>query len=254
MRQANSVRLRSSFLLLMIALVLVMAGCGVNQGKTNNNSNNSQGSGGNGSNATPAATKSPTATPEATEAPSPTPEDIGLLGPEKHPVVTIELSNDKIIKVELYPEIAPNTVNNFVSLVSQGFYDGLIFHRVIPGFMIQGGDPDGNGTGGPGYSIAGEFSMNNFENKLKHTRGVISMARANDPDSAGSQFFIMVADAPSLDNKYASFGVVTEGMDAVDEIVAQDRDAQDKPVEPISMKKVTVDTKDMTFDEPVKVQ
>jgi peptidyl-prolyl cis-trans isomerase B (cyclophilin B) len=177
-----------------------------------------------------------------------------LLGPDKHPVVTIQLSNDKIIKLELYPEVASNTVNNFISLINKGFYDGVIFHRVIPGFMIQGGDPEGSGMGGPGYSIAGEFSSNGFENKLKHTRGVLSMARTGEPDSAGSQFFIMVADAPSLDNEYASFGKVTEGMDAVDEIVNQTTGANDRPKTPISMKKVTVDTLGMTFEEPTKVK
>lgn len=166
----------------------------------------------------------------------------------------MELSNGKVIKIELYPEVAPNTVNNFISLVQQGFYDGLIFHRVIPGFMIQGGDPDGTGGGGPGYSIPGEFSENGFDNKLKHTRGVISMARTNAPDSAGSQIFIMVEDAPSLDNKYASFGAVIEGIEAADEVVAQDRDSGDKPLDPISMTKVTVDTKGMTFDPPVKTE
>lgn len=164
----------------------------------------------------------------------------------------MELSNDKIIKLELYPEVAPNTVQNFISLVNKGFYDGLIFHRVIPDFMIQGGDPDGIGSGGPGYSIPGEFSSNRFENKLKHTRGVLSMARSSSPDSAGSQFFIMVADSPSLDNEYAAFGKVTEGMDAVDEIVNQKKNANDRPDTPISMKKVTVDTLGMTFDEPQK--
>lgn len=173
-----------------------------------------------------------------------------LLGSDKHPVVTIEMSNDQAIKVELYPEIAPNTVNHFISLVEQGFYDGLIFHRVIPGFMIQGGDPSGNGTGGPGYTIAGEFSRNGFENKLKHTRGVISMARANDPDSAGSQFFIMVKDTPSLDKQYAAFGKVIEGLETADVIAQQTRDNNNKPLRPLSMTKVTVDKKGMTFERP----
>ncbi|QNK60957.1 peptidylprolyl isomerase [Paenibacillus sp. PAMC21692] len=237
---------RHPLLLAVLAVFLIVAaGCGVDQGKQNN----SQGSGGGQATASP----SPSPSPSPTEAPA---EEEGpeLLGPEKHPEVTIELSNDKLIKIELYPEVAPNTVNNFISLVQSGFYDGLIFHRVIPGFMIQGGDPDGNGTGGPGYSIPGEFSENGFENKLKHTRGVLSMARSNAPDSAGSQFFIMVEDAPSLDNLYASFGKVIEGIEAADEIVAQDRDGSDKPLEPISMKKVTVDLKGMTFDPPVKME
>ncbi|WP_246608338.1 peptidylprolyl isomerase [Paenibacillus agaridevorans] len=237
---------RHPLLLAVLAVFLIVAaGCGVDQGKQNN----SQGSGGGQATASP----SPSPSPSPTEAPA---EEEGpeLLGPEKHPEVTIELSNDKLIKIELYPEVAPNSVNNFISLVQSGYYDGLIFHRVIPGFMIQGGDPDGNGMGGPGYSIPGEFSENGFENKLKHTRGVLSMARTNAPDSAGSQFFIMVEDAPSLDNLYASFGKVIEGIEAADEIVAQDRDDNDKPLEPISMKKVTVDLKGMTFDPPVKTE
>ena len=131
----------------------------------------------------------------------------------KNPIVTITMENGGVIKAELYPEIAPNTVNNFIDLINKGFYDGLIFHRVIPGFMIQGGDPEGNGMGGPGYSIKGEFSRNGFKNELKHTKGVLSMARTMDPNSAGSQFFIMVADAPHLDGQYASFGKVIEGME-----------------------------------------
>ncbi|MBD2871330.1 peptidylprolyl isomerase [Paenibacillus arenilitoris] len=229
---------RFGVLLLLIAALLVIAsGCG---GTKVNSGNDSLGSGGGN-----AGTNAPTQTPS---------DEPELLGPDKHPVVTIELSNDKIIKLELYPEVAPNTVNNFVSLVQKGFYDGLIFHRVIPGFMIQGGDPEGTGMGGPGYSIPGEFSDNGFENKLKHTRGVLSMARTNEPDTAGSQFFIMVADAPSLDNLYASFGKVTEGMEAVDEIVNQERGANDRPNDPISMKKVTVDTLGMTFEEPKKTE
>ena len=136
-----------------------------------------------------------------------------------NPIVTIEMENGGVIKAELYPEIAPNTVNNFISLIKSGFYDGVIFHRVIPGFMIQGGDPQGTGMGGPGYCIRGEFSDNGFKNELKHTRGVLSMARTMDPNSAGSQFFIMVGDAPHLDGDYAAFGRVTNGMDCVDKIV-----------------------------------
>lgn len=231
-------------LLLMAALLIVASGCGANKSAAGNDSL------GGGNTNTNANTN--TVTPAPTE--EPVSDEPELLGPDKHPVVTIELSNDKIIKLELYPEVAPNTVNNFISLINKGFYDGLIFHRVMPGFMIQGGDPDGVGTGGPGYSIPGEFSDNGFENKLKHTRGVLSMARSNMPDSAGSQFFIMVTDYPSLDNLYASFGKVTEGMEAVDEIVNQPRDASDKPNDPISMKKVTVDTLGMTFEEPKKTE
>lgn len=154
--------------------------------------------------------------------------------------ITIEMENGKVMKGELYPEIAPKTVANFRELADKGFYDGLIFHRVIPGFMIQGGCPQGNGTGGPGHNIPGEFSANGFKNDLKHERGVLSMARAMHPDSAGSQFFIMVADAPHLDGQYAAFGKITEGMETADEIVSVKRDMMDKPREPQRMKKVTV--------------
>ncbi|MGM0920310.1 MAG: peptidylprolyl isomerase [Bacillota bacterium] len=172
---------------------------------------------------------------------------------EKNPVVTITMENGKQIKVELYPEIAPNTVANFVSLINDKFYDGLIFHRVIPEFMIQGGDPEGTGTGGPDYAIKGEFSSNGFENPLKHERGVISMARSQAPDSAGSQFFIMVADYPSLDGEYAAFGKVTEGMDAVDEIVSAETNGE-KPVQDQKMKTVTVDTFGEEYGKPEKVE
>lgn len=170
----------------------------------------------------------------------------------KNPIVTIELANGGVITVELYPEIAPNTVNNFISLVQQGFYDGLMFHRVIPGFMIQGGDPIGNGTGGPGYSIKGEFADNGVPNSLKHTRGVLSMARSMHPDSAGSQFFIMVAAAPHLDGQYAAFGKVTGGMEYVDTIVESDRDFRDCPIVEQRMKKVSVDTLGQKYSEPQK--
>ena len=153
---------------------------------------------------------------------------------------TIEMENGGLMKGELYPEIAPVTVENFEKLAKEGFYDGLTFHRVIPGFMIQGGCPRGNGTGGPGYTIKGEFTMNGFRNDLKHTRVVLSMARAIDPNSAGSQFFVMVADAPHLDGQYASFGKVTEGMDTADYIVNSRRDWNDKPLEPQVIKTVTV--------------
>ncbi|MDD6651723.1 MAG: peptidylprolyl isomerase [Eggerthellales bacterium] len=168
----------------------------------------------------------------------------------QNPVVTIEMEDDGIIKAELYPEVAPNTVNNFISLVNKGFYDGVIFHRVIPGFMIQGGDPQGIGVGGPGYSIRGEFSQNGFANDLVHTRGVLSMARSMMPNSAGSQFFIMVADAPHLDGAYAAFGKVTEGMEVADKIVSAQRNFQDKPFEDQRMKKVTVDTFGVEYPEP----
>lgn len=167
-----------------------------------------------------------------------------------NPVVTIEMQDGGVIKAELYPDVAPNTVRNFISLVQHGFYDGLIFHRVIPGFMIQGGDPEGRGTGGPGYAIPGEFSSNGFENNLAHTRGVLSMARSADPDSAGSQFFIMHADAPHLDGEYAAFGKVISGMDVVDRIALAKTGWADKPIEPQIMVKVTVDTKGTEYPEP----
>jgi peptidyl-prolyl cis-trans isomerase B (cyclophilin B) len=172
----------------------------------------------------------------------------------QNPVVTIEMENGGQIKVELYPEIAPNTVNNFVSLVQNGFYNGTIFHRVIPGFMVQGGDPQGTGMGGPGYSIKGEFTANGFTNDLKHSRGVISMARAANPNSAGSQFFIMVEDAPHLDRQYAAFGRVTEGMEVVDGIVSVDRDFRDRPLEDQRMKTVTVELYGQEYPEPVKME
>ncbi len=156
-------------------------------------------------------------------------------------MVVIEMENGKKIKIELYPEIAPITVANFEKLAKEGFYDGLIFHRVIENFMIQGGCPDGTGMGGPGYSIKGEFASNGVKNDLKHTRGVISMARSMRPDSAGSQFFIMHKDAPHLDGEYAAFGRVVEGMDVVDEIACVEVDRNDKPVKPQRMKKVTVE-------------
>jgi peptidyl-prolyl cis-trans isomerase B (cyclophilin B) len=161
----------------------------------------------------------------------------------KKPIVTIEMEDGSKITAELYPNIAPQTVDNFVDLIQSGFYDGLIFHRVIPGFMIQGGDPKGNGTGGSEKTIPGEFSYNGFENKLKHTRGVLSMARSQSVDSASSQFFIMVKDTDSLDGKYAAFGKVTDGMDTVDKIVSEKRDSNDKPLTDQKMKKVTVDIK-----------
>jgi peptidyl-prolyl cis-trans isomerase B (cyclophilin B) len=171
----------------------------------------------------------------------------------KNPIVTIEMENGGIITAELYPDIAPNTVNNFVFLIKQDFYNGCIFHRVIPGFMIQGGCPDGTGMGGPGYSIPGEFSNNQFANDLKHTRGVLSMARTMDPDSAGSQFFIMHQDSPHLDNQYAAFGKVLEGMEVVDAIANTERNMQDKPLQDQRIKSITVDTFGTDFSEPNKV-
>ncbi len=170
-----------------------------------------------------------------------------------NPIVTIEMENGGVIKAELYPEIAPNTVNNFISLIQKGYYDGIIFHRVIPGFMIQGGDPMGRGTGGPGYCIKGEFSANGFQNDLRHSAGVLSMARTMAPDSAGSQFFIMHEDAPHLDGQYAAFGKVTEGMDVVDVIANTRRDFNDKPRVEQKMKKVTVNTFGVNYPEPEKM-
>ena len=159
----------------------------------------------------------------------------------KNPIVTIEMENGKTIVAELYPEKAPNTVNNFISLVNAGFYDGLTFHRVIDGFMIQGGDPAGTGAGGPGYSIRGEFALNGFKsNDIKHLRGVLSMARTMMPDSAGSQFFIMHADAPHLDGQYAAFGEVTEGMDVVDKIAGTPTDPRDKPLNPVVIESMEI--------------
>ncbi|HOM41922.1 MAG TPA: peptidylprolyl isomerase [Bacillota bacterium] len=172
---------------------------------------------------------------------------------KNNPEAIIEMENGDVMKLELYPDIAPNTVRNFISLANKGFYDGVIFHRVIPGFMIQGGDPQGVGVGGPGYSIKGEFKANGFENNLKHTKGVISMARSMSPNSAGSQFFIMVADSPHLDGQYAAFGKVTEGIETAEKIVAVKRNRSDKPFEDQRMKKVTVDTKGIEYGEPEKL-
>lgn len=171
----------------------------------------------------------------------------------QNPVVTFELKNGGIIKAELYPEIAPNTVNNFIDLVQKGFYDGLIFHRVIQGFMIQGGCPDGTGMGGPGYTIPGEFAFNGVKNDLKHDPGVLSMARAMHPDSAGSQFFIMHQKSPHLDGQYAGFGKVIEGMDVVNKIAETQTDRSDRPLEEQVMEKVTVELFGETYDAPVKV-
>ena len=168
----------------------------------------------------------------------------------QNPVVTFTMENGDIMKAELYPEVAPNTVNNFNSLVKKGFYDGLIFHRIIAGFMIQGGDPEGSGMGGPGYSIKGEFNINGFQNDLKHTKGVLSMARAQHPDSAGSQFFIMHENAPHLDGQYAAFGMLTEGVDVLNKITETDTDWSDRPRNPQVMKTVTVETFGVDYPEP----
>jgi len=170
-----------------------------------------------------------------------------------NPIVTITMEDGSVMKAELYPEIAPESVNNFVSLIQKKFYDGLIFHRVISGFMIQGGDPEGMGFGGPGYHIKGEFQINGFENNLKHTEGVLSMARAQDPDSAGSQFFIMHKDSPFLDGQYAAFGKLIEGMDVVNAIASVQTDYMDKPLKPQRMKTVTVETFGVDYPEPKHV-
>ncbi len=172
---------------------------------------------------------------------------------QQNPIVTITMADGSTIKAELYPEIAPNTVKNFISLINHSFYDGTIFHRVISGFMIQGGDPDGTGMGGPGYGIKGEFSQNGFKNDLRHERGVLSMARSMFPDSAGSQFFIMHKDAPHLDGAYAAFGKVIEGLDTVDKIAGVATDYNDRPREDQVMKSVTVETFGVSYDEPETV-
>ena len=172
----------------------------------------------------------------------------------KNPIVKFEMNDGSIFEAELYTDIAPNTVNNFISLVKKGFYDGLIFHRVIKGFMIQGGDPQGTGMGGPGYSIKGEFSNNGFTNDLKHTPGVLSMARAMDPDSAGSQFFIMHETSPHLDGSYAAFGKVVNGLDVINTIADVRTDWNDRPMEDQIIKSVTVDTFGVEYDEPVTIK
>lgn len=171
----------------------------------------------------------------------------------ENPVITIEMQDGGKIVAELYPNIAPNTVNNFISLASSGYYDGLIFHRVIPGFMIQGGCPEGSGMGGPGYAIKGEFTQNGHTNNLKHERGVLSMARAMNPNSGGSQFFIMHKTSPHLDGQYASFGRVIEGMDIVDKIAQVETNFQDRPLKEQKIKKMTVDTKGVKYQEPEKM-
>jgi peptidyl-prolyl cis-trans isomerase B (cyclophilin B) len=171
----------------------------------------------------------------------------------QNPIVTFTMENGDIFKAELYPDIAPTSVNNFISLIQKNFYDGLIFHRVIKGFMIQGGDPEGTGMGGPGYSIRGEFSQNGFKNDLRHTAGVLSMARSMHPDSAGSQFFIMHKDSPHLDGAYAAFGKVTEGLENVNKIAETPTDYSDRPLENQVIKSVTVDTFGIEYPEPDKI-
>lgn len=222
-----------TLLLSMMTLLVIVTGCGVDEKREANNNSNA---------GSPAPAEEPVTEKKVVPDPN-----------ASHPVVTIEMDSGKKIKLELYPEVAPNTVNNFISLVKKGFYDGTGFHRVMSGFMIQGGDPDGTGAGGPGYGIAGEFTSNGFQNDLDHTRGVLSMARAQDPDSAGSQFFIMHADSPHLNNDYAAFGKVTEGMEVVDEIAALPTGKNNRPADPLpTMKKVTVDTLGKDYPEPEK--
>ncbi len=175
-------------------------------------------------------------------------------GTMNKPIATITMKDGSVMKLELYPDVAPNTVKNFISLANSGFYDGLTFHRIIAGFMIQGGDPDGNGTGGPGYSIKGEFTGNGFENNLKHSRGVISMARAMNPDSAGSQFFIMHVDYPYLDGQYAAFGMMTEGFTVLDKIAMSETDRNDAPLVPVVIDTIRVETFGVDYGEPEKIQ
>ena len=219
-------KLKVALLVCVALILLTVIGCGTT---TKNNSN-------------PTNTTTNSNTPEQANG--------GTQSNAKNPIVTITMASGEEIKLELYPNVAPNTVKNFISLVQKGFYNGTTFHRVIPQFMIQGGDPQGNGSGGPGYSIKGEFTKNGFNNTLKHERGVISMARTNAPDSAGSQFFIMVAAATSLDNNYAAFGKVLSGMETVDKIVNSQRDKADKPLQSQVMKTVTVDTLGVNYGEP----
>lgn len=171
----------------------------------------------------------------------------------KNPIVTMKMENQDVMKIELFPDVAPNTVNNFISLIKDKFYDGVTFHRIIPGFMIQGGDPDGTGMGGPGYSIEGEFSSNGFKNELKHDKGVLSMARTMDPNSAGSQFFIMTDKASHLDENYAGFGKVIEGLDVLDKIVMCDRDGNDKPIVFQKIQNVTVELFGEEYPQPNKI-
>lgn len=226
-----------TFFTLMLAVLLIVAGCG-NKPST-------------GQSGTGDTIKSGQETNK--EAPKEN-SDNKKSSDSKNPIVTIEMESGDSIEIELYPDKAPNTVNNFISLVNKGFYDGTIFHRVIPGFMIQGGDPQGIGIGGPGYGIKGEFAKNGVENDLKHTEGVLSMARSKDPNSAGSQFFIMVADAPHLDGDYAAFGKVIKGMEIAQAIVNVPTGANDKPEKDQKMKKVTVNTFGATYPEPDKIQ
>ncbi len=227
--------------LILLVTAIILSGCG----QKPEENGQTLGSGGSGGSGQPSDAEQTTEPGEAL-ANQPT--------SDTNPIVTIEMENGDIIKAELFPEIAPMSVRNFIHLISEGFYDGVIFHRVIPGFMIQGGDPNGLGTGGPGYAITGEFKANGFENNLIHERGVLSMARTGDPNSAGSQFFLMHENSPHLDGQYAAFGKVFDGLEVVDRIAATRTGAGDKPVEEQKMKKVTVETHGVEYEAPVKIQ
>jgi len=225
--------------IVILISVIIIAGCAGGTAVTPNTQQGSSGS---------------TATPKPAETPTPKPaQSSDKTTSGKNPIVTMEMENGGIVTIELYPDIAPNTVANFISLVKNGFYDGLIFHRVIPGFMIQGGDPLGTGTGGPGYSIKGEFTQNKFTNDLLHEKGVLSMARSQHPDSAGSQFFIMVDRAAHLDGSYAGFGKVVEGIEVVDQIVGVKQGAQNRPIDNQAIKQMTVETFGVEYKEPEKL-
>lgn len=244
-------------LFLLLTLSLILAACG-KRDETQGGAASPSETASSSPSATTPPSESASASPSA-PASDPASPSANPYHDEANPVVTIEMDTGKTITLELYPKVAPNTVNNFISLIKKGFYDGIIFHRVMPGFMIQGGDPEGTGMGGPGYSIKGEFTINGFQNDLKHTRGVISMARKEKPlDSAGSQFFIMHADYPGLDNQYAAFGKVLDGLETVDEIATQEIDPADsfgtKPLKPMAIKKMTVDIKGVEYPEPETIK
>lgn len=231
-------KLKLALLVIVSLILFTLTGCGTPTQNTANSTNANTN------------TKSDTNSDTTSNTTAPAPTNGSTPSNSKNPIVTITMASGETIKAELYPTVAPNTVKNFISLVQKGFYNGTTFHRVIPQFMIQGGDPSGNGSGGPGYSIKGEFTKNGFKNTLKHERGVLSMARTNAPDSAGSQFFIMVAAAPSLDDQYAAFGKVLSGMETVDKIVNSPKGQNDKPQQNQVMKTVTVDTFGVSYGEP----
>lgn len=246
-----------TLLFILLATVLILSGCG-QKPEEDGQSLGSGGSGGSGGTSEGSQNNG-----QATELGQPDDAEQTLDSEQAeanqptsdtNPIVTIEMDNGDIIRAELFPEIAPMSVRNFIHLINAGFYDGVIFHRVIPGFMIQGGDPNGLGTGGPGYAITGEFTANGFENNLIHERGVLSMARTGDPNSAGSQFFLMHEDSPHLDGQYAAFGKVFDGIEVVDRIAATRTSAGDKPIEEQKMKKVSVETHGIEYEAPVKIQ